>query len=176
MAWLGILATIFSNHIIPRRRDSNPRQSVVLHQTGTFVGRSSNWATAPLQVWNLIMKYLADLFRPGGHTMAASERKRSQRGHRSQELAAALRQPWRQWMETVRWRNEGAGWSFWCSAALPLRDDHKTGKVQSEEEQILLKKTIYWKNNIHLFDWNVAVITVHYSSAIPFLNQQSKAF
>ena len=44
-------------YLIPRRRDSNPRhvsQSVELHQTSTFEGRSTDWATAPRQAWWLI--------------------------------------------------------------------------------------------------------------------------
>ena len=37
-------------------RDSNPRQSVEFHQTGTFEGRSIEWATAPRHFFTLVPK------------------------------------------------------------------------------------------------------------------------
>ena len=43
MAWLGFFLPPMP------RRVSNPRQLVELHQTGTFEGGSTNWATAPQQ-------------------------------------------------------------------------------------------------------------------------------
>ena len=40
------LLAFFANRPMPSG-DSNPRQSVELHQTGTFEGLSTDWATAP---------------------------------------------------------------------------------------------------------------------------------
>ena len=41
-----IICYIFFYHLMPRHRDSNSRQSVELHQTGTFEGCSTDSATA----------------------------------------------------------------------------------------------------------------------------------
>ena len=42
MAQQRLFAPLFSYH-----RNSSPHQSVELHQTGTFEGRSTKWAIAP---------------------------------------------------------------------------------------------------------------------------------
>ena len=47
MAQQGFFAAIYSYHLMLRCRESNPRPSVKLHQTGTFEGRSTDRATVP---------------------------------------------------------------------------------------------------------------------------------
>ena len=56
MAQQGFFAAIYSYHLMLRRRESNPRPSVELHQTGTFEGHSTDWATVPRLVLEVAWK------------------------------------------------------------------------------------------------------------------------
>ena len=66
---------------MPWRASSNPRQTVELHQTGTFEGRSSDWAKVPrvllqkmpiyvlilILTWGCLQRFFYDLFNPDIH-------------------------------------------------------------------------------------------------------------
>ena len=91
MAQLGFICYNFSCHLMPRR-GLNPRQSVSkLHQSGTFEGRSPDWATAPQLGFELLTTTTYVRLSSASPSLSWSGWPRS-------------------WADSFRWRHQGPGW------------------------------------------------------------------